>query len=187
MAIKAIMVLGCGVTPEGEPSDSAQSSVRLALEKFEQTKPNWLIMSGGFSHRADFRPMISEAQAMKDYAVSLGAPSEQILTEAESKNTLENALFTKLNLLIPLNIRTIVVIAGPGHTQKRLEYIFDKVMSKDYACEFVMHLGPDSPQKLQREQKSLDKLRTRFDDIADGDTTALYHRLRELHAGRLRD
>jgi uncharacterized SAM-binding protein YcdF (DUF218 family) len=187
MNVEAILVLGCGVTPAGEPSDSARASVRLGLEQFQRLKPNWLIMSGGFSHRADFRPVISEAQAMKDYAVSLAAPAKQVLTEAESKNTLENALFTKLNLLIPLNIRTIVVIAGPGHTQKRLKYIFGKVMGEDYTCEFVMHPGPDSPQKLQREQRSLEKLRSGFDDIADGDTLALYHRLRELHAGRLRD
>lgn len=175
----AILVLGCGVTPAGEPSESAQASVHLAVERFRALKPTWLIMSGGFSHRADFRPAISEAQAMKEYASSLGVPSAQILTEAESKNTLENALFTKMNLLSPLDIQSIMVIAGPGHTQVRLEYIFDKVMGPDYNCDFVMHAGPDSEAKLQREANSLAKVRLLLDDVSAGDSDEIYRRLRQ--------
>lgn len=179
MQTDAILVLGCGVTPGGEPSESAKASVQLALERFRALKPTWLIMSGGFSHRADFRPAISEAQAMKEYAISLGVPPEQILTEAESKNTLENALFTKMNLLVPLDIQNIAVIAGPGHTNERLEYIFDKVMGDTYTCEFVMHEGPDSEEKLEREKRSLDKVRALVGDIENGDSDGIYRRLRQ--------
>ncbi|MEO6761005.1 MAG: YdcF family protein [Candidatus Saccharimonadales bacterium] len=180
MKVSAILVLGGGITSEGTLTRGSMAPVRLAVERFNEIKPTWLIMSGGFSYKADFRPAISEAQAMKDYAVSLGVLPDKILTEAESKNTFGNILFTKLNLLEPLKIYDILVIGTPGHSNERLEYVLAKVLGNSYNYNIeIEHIAGILYE--DRELASIKKTRLAFDDVANGNSAELYRRLRKFH------
>ena len=138
-------------------------------------------MSGSVSYKADFRPPISEAQAMKDCAVNLGAPAQKILVETESRDTFGNAYFTKVNLLMPLAVRHVTVVAGPNHSAERLEYIFEKVFADKISYEFILHGDALPPAEVEREQHALQILRALFDHVPSGLDKALYEVMRTLH------
>ncbi|NOS67590.1 MAG: YdcF family protein [Candidatus Peribacteraceae bacterium] len=65
--------------------------VATAAELFEQGRIHRLFFSGG----RGVGNTKSEAQVMKEYAVSLGIPSERITLEEDSSSTWENLLYTR--------------------------------------------------------------------------------------------
>ena len=179
---KAVVVLGCGIDSVGKLNQDAENSVRLAIDALEADQNSCLVMTGSISYKATFRLSISEAQAMKDYATSLDVSQDKIFVEAESKDTLGNFYFTKLNLLIPLNIYDILVIRGPNHSDKRIEYIATKVLGNQYTFSVI---SPDivRPEEQAREKASLTLARKWLDPIDDGDMLSIYRLMRDRHPG----
>lgn len=177
-----LLVLSCGITEDGVLGDDAQASVRIAAKLWNQDAARLIIMCGRLSYKADFVPPVSEAQAMKDYALSLGVASNGILTEAESKDTLGNAVFARLNLLDPLSIEEVLIIPGPNHSTERLEFIFNKVFADDIAYSFIER-SEEWPDQQHREQKSLETLKGWLDDVKDGDVMQIYQVMRAKHPG----
>lgn len=91
-----IIVLGCGLLHGSEVSPLLAGRIQRAWKVCRRQvkrgqKPPVLVMSGG--QGAD--EVLPEAQAMKAYAVRLGVPEQDVLTESASKNTWENMLFSK--------------------------------------------------------------------------------------------
>lgn len=91
-----IIVLGCGLLHGSEVSPLLAGRIQRAWKVYRcqvkrGQKPPVLVMSGG--QGAD--EVLPEAQAMKAYAVRLGVPEQDVLTESASKNTWENMLFSK--------------------------------------------------------------------------------------------
>ncbi|MBO0438420.1 YdcF family protein [Vagococcus fluvialis] len=91
-----IIVLGSGLIDGNKVSKLLSSRIDKAIKFYQQQKkisqkPLKLIMSGG--RGAD--ELISEAEAMKNYALQVGIPSEDILIEDQSTTTEENLLFSK--------------------------------------------------------------------------------------------
>jgi uncharacterized SAM-binding protein YcdF (DUF218 family) len=94
--ISYVVVLGAGLL-NGEKvtpllAGRVDRGIQVMKEQFEATgnMPK-LIMSGG--QGADEK--VSEAQAMKTYAVSQGIPEEDILEENQSTTTYQNMMFSK--------------------------------------------------------------------------------------------
>ena len=179
---KAIVVLGCGIDSAGSLNPDAENSVRLALDSLSENPESCLIMTGSVSYKATFRPSISEAQAMKDYAVSLGVTQDKIFVETESKDTLGNFYFTKLNLLIPLGIRDITIIRGPNQSDERIGYLATKVLGDEYTFKIVR---PDIERPLERsrEKKSISLAKQWLDPIENGNMSSIYKLMRERHPG----
>lgn len=90
-----IIVLGSGLISGNKVSKLLGSRIDKAISFYEKQKNNnkssKLIFSGG--QGAD--ETISEALAMKKYAIEKGIPEEDILLEDKSKSTLENFKFSK--------------------------------------------------------------------------------------------
>lgn len=179
---KVIIALGCGVDSAGSLNPDAKNSVRLALDSFSENPESCLIMTGSVSYKATFRPSISEAQAMKDYAVSLGIPQDKIFVETESKDTLGNFYFTKLNLLVPLGLSNIIIIRGPNQSDERIEYLAKKVLGDEYTFRIVR---PDieRPSEQSREKESLSLAKQWLDPIENGNMSSIYKLMRERHPG----
>ena len=82
-----IIVLGCGLLHGEEVSPLLASRIKAAYKIFKKAPYRTkLIMSGGQGNDE----LVSEAHAMKKYALGLGVDSNSILVEDKSKNTLEN-------------------------------------------------------------------------------------------------
>ena len=87
-AYDCILVLGAGLRSDGSPSSMLQDRVQVACELYdsvlsaERTVP--LLMSG--DHTGDY----NEVGAMKDLAIRLGVPSEDVFLDHEGYSTYES-------------------------------------------------------------------------------------------------
>ncbi len=85
-AAGVVIVLGCGIFPDGRLSLSLKSRLDAAYEYLAAHDSTLCIVTGG---QGSNEPR-SEADAMKDYLVSLGVDGSIIFTDAESASTEEN-------------------------------------------------------------------------------------------------
>jgi uncharacterized SAM-binding protein YcdF (DUF218 family) len=81
-----VIVLGCGIFPDGHLSLSLKSRLDAAYEYLAVHGDTLCIVTGG---QGDNEPR-PEAEAMKDYLVSLGIAESRIYAETESTSTEEN-------------------------------------------------------------------------------------------------
>lgn len=89
-----LIVLGAGLAGE-QVTPLLAGRIDKAIEFYDSQKakgitPPKIIMSGGQGPNE----VVSEAWAMKNYALEMGIPQEHILMEDRSKNTRENLLFS---------------------------------------------------------------------------------------------
>ena len=182
MYTRAVVVLGCGIVKAGNLGPDAMNSVKLGIGALRESTNTCLIVSGYISYKAHFVPSISEAQAMKDFAVLQGVPAQQIFVETESKDTLGNLFFTKQHLLLPLNIKDISIVRGPNQSNERIDYLARKILGDEYVFTII---EPDvlQPDEQEREQKSLAMAKKWLDAIPNGDMTSIYQLMREKHPG----
>ncbi len=92
----AIVVLGGGMTPAAPPflmepdlSDGADR-IWYAAQLYHRGIARRIIVSGGSFVEQRGGPATSEAEAMRRFLIDLGVPSEAIVSEGNSLNTLEN-------------------------------------------------------------------------------------------------
>ncbi len=175
-AIQAIIVLGSGITPQGEPSPGSALRTRKAVELHKLFPDAVLIMSGSSPLDGDYpKP---EAEIMQSYAVSLGADSQKILLETESQDTLSNAALTKKKLLLPRQLHNVLVVTS-GYHVPRAEYLFRKALGPEYGVTFVSAGGDTTPQRLAKEGRSLAFFRALLDTAPDGDDEEIWRRMRD--------
>jgi uncharacterized SAM-binding protein YcdF (DUF218 family) len=92
----AIVVLGGGVTPAAPPfvmdPDLADGADRVwyAAQLYHRGVARRIIVSGGSLLAKTSGPATTEAEAMRRFLVDLGVPSDAIVSEGTSMNTLQN-------------------------------------------------------------------------------------------------
>ena len=82
----AIIVAGCRVHPNGEPSIALARRTRLAVALWRQGKAPRIVMTGGVGNHPP-----SEAEAAAKLARQLGVPADVLVLEDRSTTTEENA------------------------------------------------------------------------------------------------
>ena len=91
-----LIVLGCGLKPDGTPTPLLQGRLDRALrfaqrQEAETGKRLTFVASGGQGPDE----AVAESAAMKRYLMDRGVPAERIIEEDRSTNTLENMRFSK--------------------------------------------------------------------------------------------
>ncbi len=84
---KVALVLGAGLTPNGEPSDVLAARVKTAAELYRAGTTRKLVMSGDNSLASH-----DEVSAMKRLAVSLGVSSDDVLLDYAGFRTLDSCV-----------------------------------------------------------------------------------------------
>jgi len=82
----AVLVLGCGIFPDGQLTYSLRSRLDTAYDALEKYEEAFCIVSGGQGANEP----VAEAQTMRDYLVSRGVNPARIVMEPDSRNTAEN-------------------------------------------------------------------------------------------------
>ena len=80
-----ILVLGCGVRSDGKPSQMLQDRLDVAIAAYQKGLAAKLLMSGDHG-----RASYDEVNAMKDYAIAQGVPSEDIFMDHAGFSTYES-------------------------------------------------------------------------------------------------
>ena len=77
----------------------------------------WVVVSGGMNERAG--ALTPESIPMRDMMIDLGVPADQILLEASSQNTYEQALRLR-SLLDAHGIENFVLVTSPTHMRRAM-------------------------------------------------------------------
>ena len=80
-----ILVLGCGVRPDGSPSLMLRDRLDMGLQLYEAGAAPKLLMSGDHS-RTDY----DEVNTMKDYVMDRGVPSSDVFMDHAGFSTYES-------------------------------------------------------------------------------------------------
>lgn len=129
-----IVILGGGVTPEGGAPLHTQERIKVALEvdKEASGKAVFITLSGGTPHKpnpVDKRGFpVWESTAAAKALLAAGIPSERVLEESFSLDTVGNAYFLRAVHTDPAQLRRLVVVTNDWH-MPRTRAIFDHVFS----------------------------------------------------------
>jgi uncharacterized SAM-binding protein YcdF (DUF218 family) len=77
-----VVVFGCGVAPDGTPSDALRNRVATGVQLMQDTLAGRLILSGGPAAGP-----VDETDAMRELAIEAGIPEEQIVIDPEGYDT----------------------------------------------------------------------------------------------------
>lgn len=101
-----IITLGAGLIKD-EPTPLLKARIDKAIKKYNKNKNSKIIMSGG--QGAD--EIVSEALAMKNYAIKKGVAEKDIILEDKSTNTDENIKYSYeiINAIENKNVNILVV------------------------------------------------------------------------------
>lgn len=186
MKKNVIVILGGGINPDGSLPNTSRNNTDKGIELFKKSVSNLIIMSGGISFQLKYKPPKTEAKAMKDYAVQAGVPEDNILLEEDSKDTIGNAYFTKIDFLKPNNWKNLVVTTSDFH-MKRTEYIFKKILGPKYQTDFVKAPSKltqtDFENRIKVEEKILFLIKEWLERIKDGDDPKIKELLYTKHPG----
>ena len=106
-----VIVLGAGVIHDQVTRHLARR-LDSAIYYFERNPNAYIVVTGGLGDRA----IITEAEAMARYLIERGIPSEKILLEELSTNTMENLTFAYeiINERFPDEI-SVILISSDSH------------------------------------------------------------------------
>ena len=88
---EVMVILGCQVMADGDPSVLLQDRLDTALDYLEEHPDLTVVVSGG---QGPDEPT-SEAQAMADYLTAHGVEEEKVLLEPDSHNTAQNLDYSR--------------------------------------------------------------------------------------------
>lgn len=129
--VDAIIALGGGISYEGNLSESSRKRIDMSIDLYRQGVASHIIAAGKWSHRLQFVPTMTEAEAMRQRALENGVADEAITIEARSQDTIGNAFFIKHDILQPHNWRTLVVVTCGTHVA-RASKVFEHVLGSGY-------------------------------------------------------
>jgi len=142
--MKVILVLG------NNNKDVSLKRVDRALEYFRECNINerYLMFSGGVSKPA-------EAEYMKDYAISKGVDENSIITESESRNTIEN--FEKSKKILDEKFRhgscSVIVCTSSFHIKRSM--VLARIILFGYYTIFIHTREPVSATQYRNENDAL--------------------------------
>jgi uncharacterized SAM-binding protein YcdF (DUF218 family) len=123
-----MVVLGGGVMSPGgfrkssEASGTTYSRVFNGVKLFRQSGAKKLVLSGA----GEQRDSETNAEVMKDIAIELGIPENQIITEDKSRNTMEHAI--ELAKLFPLEgSEQICIVTSALHMPRAVQSFRKKI------------------------------------------------------------
>lgn len=138
---------------------------------------NMIYVTSGWAYREDVE--ISLANSMKNYILHKGISEERILTVEESKDTVGDAIFSRIKFAIPLKWKNIVVVTSDYHT-KRAKEIFKFIYGKSCKVSFV-ECFTSNFNNHSIEIKSLSAFRSTFLGVQEGNINQILSAMRERH------
>lgn len=112
-----------------EARADVRSRVKMAASIFRMANARYLILSGGYT----YGDKVSEAAYMQGIAIREGVPKSRIILEEQSKNTYENALFTK-RLAVKAHLHSLLIVTSSYHLP-RARIVFRRTLPS-YKLEF---------------------------------------------------
>ena len=143
----------------GQLGNESKSRAKLAYKIFTTIDSKSLILTLGWDYRDDSN--IPIAISMRDYLITQGIDCKKIHIDINSRDTVGDAIFSKINFYDKYLFKELHIITSDYHTE-RTKFIFEKIMP----CKIKVH-GSKTDQgknKKTAEEKSLEAFKSTFSD-----------------------
>ncbi|MBT4604944.1 YdcF family protein [archaeon] len=174
----AIIILSGGIRGENSVPLWVQTRIDKAVELQNQTK-YIITTSAATPHKAlplnESGQPLYDATVMANILIEQGVPKEKILLEQFSKDTIANAVFTRLLITDHLKLKKLLVITSDFH-MPRSKIICDKVFNlnpntMNYQLEFLTTENTGMPEDMlairtKKEQQRIEMFQTDHKDRA---------------------
>jgi len=165
----------------GQLNKESCSRIDLAIDLFRKNKHAFIITSG-WDYYGEYN--IAIADAMKSYIVNNSHISEElVLTETNSRDTVGDAIFTKINIVKKMSMNNLLIVTSDYHVS-RADKIFSYIYGEQYIVKVigVKTVPINKIKKLsKREEKSLKVFHRTFNGIKSGDDVLIFKRLCSDH------
>ena len=159
-----------------ELSEQTRERTDVGIKLLKKGKVKKLVMSGGCEHLYS----VYISKVMKEYALEKGIKSNEILEENLSRDTVGQLVFSKLGIINPLGIKSVVIVTNQYHMERvMVEARF--IFGKGYDTSFIIAPGNDNRRTSEEERRSLEQFLDSFKGITPGDDDAILNRLLEKH------
>lgn len=105
---------------------------------------------------------------------------KNIFQEEYSRDTVGNAVFSKLFLAIPNRWKNFAIVSSDFHIP-RIERIFQFVYGKDFEFDFISAKFNGNNDFQNHERESLEVFHRTFKEIKEGDDMEIINRLFDAH------
>lgn len=174
----AVIVLANLMDINGNLNFESAARAKKAVELFNTENIPHLVTCG-WAYRQDSKIIIAEA--FKHYISNeLGIDSKYIITEHNSRDTVGDAYFTKINISAPRSWKKLLVITSDYHVERTKE-IFGFIYGPEYTIEVIGAHVTHNNSAMDNELKSTEAFRENFLGINKGDDMQILNRLRERH------
>jgi len=131
-------------------SGGAGDRVKKGVKLLEENKVRRLLMTGGPRFNT------SDAELMKNYAISLGVPEDKISVEERSRSTYENAVNTK-PIIKKWGVKSVIIVTSDYHT-RRSDLTFNHVFGDEIAIQTVGGNQLIAPSRWTRDHEMSEKV-----------------------------
>lgn len=177
MKFDAVIVLANEMDENGKLNSESRLRANFAASLFEQHKIP-LMITCGWAYRRD--TAIPIAESFKNYLIEMGVQNKQILSDTNSRDTVGDAFFTRLNICEPLGLKSILVITSNYHVIRTKE-IFDFVYGDKFKIRVEGIYIEISPEILEKEEESRVAFNKTFAKTDVGNVEQIYHTLQSSH------
>ena len=177
----AILVLGSSLTPDGYINDVDKARLQKVAELYKEGIASAIIVCGSNGYKGLNEVNTTEAEAYANYLQSFNIEPDSIYLENESKESLGNILFAKMQILAKHTWRNLLVIPTYKHSTERIEYLLKKILGAEYDWHILRVGQSDDSANAEREALALKLSKDINDKFTDGDTKAIYDGLMENH------
>jgi len=174
----AVIVLANQMDENGLLNSESKARANKAVEILNERDISHIVTCG-WAYRNDSD--IKIADAFKSYIVnSLGVNPSKVITELNSRDTVGDAYFTKINLALSLNWKNLCVVTSDYHV-KRTKEIFSFIYGNDFSVEVYGASVACDISILSNELASIKAFRDTFLGVTIGNNIEILKRLRERH------
>ena len=174
----AVIVLANQMDENGLLNSESKARANKAVEILNKREISHIVTCG-WAYRNDSD--IKIADAFKSYIVnSLGVNPSKVITELNSRDTVGDAYFTKINLALSLNWKNLCVVTSDYHVQRTKE-IFSFIYGNDFSVEVYGASVVHDLSILNNELASINAFRDTFLGVSMGNNIEILKRLRERH------
>lgn len=174
----AIIVLANLMDSNGVLNDESVMRLKMGVDCFESRNARFMVTSG-WAFRPDSQICIGSAMA-RFLNVELRIPKARILVDLHARDTVGDALFTKMNVVVPNEWSSLIVVTSDYHLQRTNE-IFSFIYGAAFQIEVVGIKTTPTADKVANEVASLEAFRKTFSAVKPGDTQSIARMLVECH------
>lgn len=174
--MKVLIVLSHLMNIHNQLNEESISRANKAIEIFNKHKIN-KILTIGWDYRDDSKTPI--AIPFKKYLIKNGIKGSDIRSDTNSRDTVGDAVFSKINFIDNLEVNEVHVVTSPYHVN-RTKIIFEKILDMHIIAHSSLFKSFDK-SILEKEKDSLNAFKKTITDEDLLSNEALINALKSKH------